>query len=554
MEKPKKSIRNGEQKKMVIEKRNQILQALKSQQFDLLVVGGGITGAGIVWDAALRGLKVALVEKGDFASGTSSRSSKLIHAGLRYVFQKEFGLVHEASMERRYLLDRAPHHVTPLPFIIPSYEDEYPKKWQIRILLTLYDILARFRNYKRHRRISRKFLLDTVPGIKEENLIGGYVYYDAKMDDARLTFQIIRAAEDAGAILLNYAEVVKFIKEGAKIRGVRVLDKTSGTQLDIHASLVVVATGPWTDKVLTLDNPDHQAIVRPTKGVHIITPRFMPPCERFGDFGLVTKGPDRRIAFIIPWDEYTIVGTTDTDFTESFDEVYPTEEDIEYLVATANRSIPNAISRKDIFSAYAGVRPLVAPLGKEGASESDVSRTHQIGETDSGLMFIIGGKYTTFRVMAKEMVDNVIPRLGKKLNKYRCQTKKEDLAPIEDYYSHATTLGLSKELTKRIARDYGRKALEFLHFAENIENGFDRFDSSLYVNADIHYSVLVEQALHLSDIMMRRTQLFMRPRQGLDLIPRIITEMKPLLSWSSEEMEKEMQLFRKDLGIIFNSD
>ncbi|MFX0209072.1 MAG: glycerol-3-phosphate dehydrogenase/oxidase, partial [Candidatus Hodarchaeota archaeon] len=354
---------------MVLEKRQQILQTFKAQKFDLLIIGGGITGAGIAWDAALRGLKVALVEKGDFASGTSSRSSNLIHAGLRYVFQKEFKLVREASMERRHLLDKAGHHVTPLPIIIPSYEDEKPNKLQIRLLLTFYDILAMFRNYKRHRRVSKKYLLNTVPGMREENLIGGYIYYDAKMDDARFTLQIVRAAEDAGAILLNYAEVVELIKNEAEVCGTRIVDKTNGNQFDIQASLVIVATGPWTDKILTLDDPNHQAIVRTTKGVHIITSRLMPSCEKFGDIGMVTKGPDGRFAFIIPWGEYSIVGTTDTDFEKSSDEVTPTEEDIEYLIATANRFIPNAISRKDIFSIYAGVRPLVAPLGKEAASE-----------------------------------------------------------------------------------------------------------------------------------------------------------------------------------------
>ncbi|MFX1514509.1 MAG: glycerol-3-phosphate dehydrogenase/oxidase [Promethearchaeota archaeon] len=539
---------------MVTEKRNRILQTLKSLNFDLLVIGGGITGAGIAWDAALRKLKVALVEKGDFASGSSSRSSKLIHAGLRYVTQGEFRLVHEGSAERRYLLKKAPHHVTPLPFIVPSYEDEKIKKWKIRLLLTLYDILAGFRNYRRHRRVSKKFLLENVPGMKKENLIGGYIYYDAKMDDARLTLQILRAAEDAGATLLNYAEVIEFIKEDGEIHGTKIVDRTTGDQFDIQSKLVIVATGPWTDKILELDDSHHQSIVRPTKGIHIITPRFMPPCEKYGDIGMVTIGPDGRFAFIIPWNEYTIVGTTDTDFTESPDEVYPTKEDIEYLVATANRFIPNAISYKDVFSAYAGVRPLVSPLDKEGASESDVSRTHEIGETDSGLIFIIGGKYTTFRVMAKEIVDKVVQKLGKNRRKYRCRTKQEDLAPQDNFYSLTSRLGLSEDLVNRIARDYGRKACEFLQLAQKIENGFDRLDSSLYIKADIHYSILEEQMHHLSDFMLRRTQLFMRPKQGLDLVSTIISEMKSYTSWTSEEIIKEEQDFQKELGIIFNSD
>ena len=251
--------------------------------------------------------------------------------------------------------------------------------------------------------------------------------------------------------------------------------------------------------------------------------------------------------------DHSIVGTTDTYFDGSPDDVWPTEEDVEYLIATANKTIPGAISRRDVISAYAGIRPLIQPLKKrEKMKESDISRSHEIGETSSGLIFIAGGKYTTFREMAEETVNKLVRKLGMKVSK--CQTKQEFLHESPNFYKIAKENGISEIIAERIVVDYGRKASEFLNFAKSIENCFDPIGSSDYLKADIHYAVKVELALHLSDIMMRRTQLFMRPGQGLDIIDEIVQEMGQILSWGSDIVNEEIESFKKDLGLIFNNE
>jgi len=539
---------------MQLEKRAKVLQTIRTTELDMLVVGGGVTGAGIAWDAALRGLKVALVEKGDFACGTSSRSSKLIHAGLRYVSQGEFGLVRSASKERRYLLDNAGHHVTPLAFLIPSYAGEKPSRRKVRLGLLIYDMLASFKNYRSHFSVSKGRVTGLVPGIRTENLLGGLIYYDAKMDDARLTIQVIRAAEDAGAACVNYAEVVGFLKSNGKVLGARVVDLSTGDGMDIRAEIVILAAGAWTDQLLLLDDPSHVPVLRPTKGVHITVPRIIPPDGEIGDLALVSKGPDDRVTFIVPWGDYSLVGTTDTDFDRPPEEAIPTEEDIDYVIASANRFIPGAVSREDVLSAYAGVRPLVGRLSTGGEkSESEVSRTHEIGETASGILFIVGGKYTTFRTMAKEVVDKAIRTFGKNPRQFRSMTAREKLSGPAGILRSALEAGFSEEVSKRILIDYGRKTMEFLELATTLDRGSEHLGSSLYVRADIRYAVEEELALHLTDLMMRRTQLFLRPGQGLDLAKPVAIEMGNLLSWTSDKVLEEMEAFRRDLGMIFSS-
>jgi glycerol-3-phosphate dehydrogenase len=394
---------------MATPSRSTIRAQLSAGPFDLLVIGGGITGAGIARDAALRGLRTALVERDDFASGTSSRSSRLVHGGVRYLEHGYLHLVFESSRERRILLAIAPDLVHPLQFTWPVYRGARLPRWKIVAGLWLYDLLSLFRNAHPHRALSADAVLAEEPRLRRDTLTGGALYFDAATDDARLTLANVLSAVEAGAAAINYAAATALLTEEGRVCGATVHDRIAGTTFDVRARVVVNACGPWTDTVARLADPAAPPALRGSKGVHITV-----PAERIGNRNAVTMldPADGRVMFTLPGGDVTIIGTTETETTEDPHEVRPTAVDVQYLVDAANAFWPGAqLTISDVITAWAGIRPLIA---SHAANAGSASREHAITVGKQGVVAITGGKLTTYRAMAEEVVDVVEHRLGRR--------------------------------------------------------------------------------------------------------------------------------------------
>lgn len=532
--------------------RQGIILELGRERFDILVVGGGITGAGIARDAAMRGYKVALVDKGDYASGTSSKSSKLVHGGVRYLELYEFGLVFEASRERRTLLQIAPHLVQALPFLFPVYKDARWKPWMIDVGMWLYDALATFRNVKRHRMYSSKEIKQLMPGIDTGNISGGAYYYDAQVDDARLTLETIRAAFSHGACVTNYVQVDELLKENGKVVGVRAHDAGSGQALDIHARVVVNATGPWTDTLLQLDDPGAARRLRPTKGVHIFVPR-----AKIGGTNAVAfpAHSDGRLMFVIPWGDFSIIGTTDTDYEGDYDKVYADEADVDYCLAAANHAFPDSpIEKSDVISAYAGLRPLVLQLGK---SATKTSREHEIWTAESGLTTIAGGKLTTYRSMAQELVDIVAKRLRDEFDvqpQRQCETAQTPLIEANGLLLRDGQLpplsgasGLAEDVVTHLIHSHGPEYSRILEIAKRETALTERVVDGLpYIWAEIPYAIEQEMAVTPSDILSRRMHILNEARDhGIAAAPQVAMRLGKFLGWDGGERDRALAAFEE---------
>nr|MBC8446912.1 glycerol-3-phosphate dehydrogenase/oxidase [Chloroflexota bacterium] len=390
------------------------LERLATEPLDLLVIGGGVTGTGVAWDAALRGLRVGLLEKEDFGSGTSGRSARLIHGGLRYLAHFQIGLVYESSRERRTLLRIAPHLVRPLPFLYPLYKGGKDRRLKIRAGMWMYDALALFRNIHIHRMLNREETLEAEPCVAADRLLGAAEYHDAHVDDARLTLATAQAAQRAGALVANHVRVTGFLRDDTgQISGVTAGDELRGETLHIAARSVVNATGVWADAVMGLDEPQAGRRLRPSKGIHIVVER--------GCFGnshaiVFTSPQDERLLFLVPWGHRAFIGTTETDYDGDLDHPYATGEEVTYLLEATNLAFPDVqLTEDDIISTWAGMRPLIADEdGADGDEKDayDLSREHEIFESDAGLISIAGGKLTTYRHMAEQIVDRVVARLA----------------------------------------------------------------------------------------------------------------------------------------------
>ena len=403
------------------------LRRLAAEPFDVLVIGGGITGAGVALDAAARGLRTALVERHDFAAGTSSKSSKMVHGGLRYLQQRDFRLVYEALHERQRLLDNAPHLVAPLPFLIPLFgRDGVVNKGVARAYATalwIYDATGGWRIGKRHRRIGRAETLDHLPTLRTDRLVAGFLYYDARADDARLTLAIARtAALDHGAVVANYAEVTRLRHDdGGRVVGARVHPTAPGDDepaaargdFDVTATVVVNATGVWADEVRALDEGAEPHTLRPAKGIHVTVPRSKLPA----DIAAVIPVPaDRRSIFVVPWPDGDDVylGTTDTAWDGSLDDPACLPEDVDYVLRAANAITTVPLTRDDVTGVWAGLRPLLDPSGHHVSERTaDLSRHHTVTRSGHGLVTVTGGKLTTYRLMAEDTVDMVVGLLGR---------------------------------------------------------------------------------------------------------------------------------------------
>lgn len=523
--------------------------------FDVLVVGGGITGAAAARDAAGRGLNVALVDAGDWGHGTSSRSSRLVHGGLRYLETYNFGLVFEASAERRRLLELAPHLVRPLPFVFPVYLGG-PTPWlMLQAGMWLYDALSLFRNIRRHRILSRADVQREEPKLRIDGLSGAAMYYDASVDDARLTLANARGAHESGAAVVPHAEVTGFLNEGG-MAGARVRDRLTGAQAEVRARVVINATGPWSDAVRRLADPQAKPRLRPTKGVHILVER-----ERIGNRNAITfQSPvDGRVMFVLPWGDFSYVGTTDTDFHGSPADVRAEPADVEYLVKSANSVFPDArLTAADVVSTWAGIRPLLAPA-QGGGHESATSREHEIWWDRSGLLSIAGGKLTTYRVMAEELIDRAADRLQRKHKVESGISPTADLplpgAPPGSWTDFAKriveevdALGIGGEVGRHLARAYGEDADALLAAI--------RADASLgeriapgrpYVWAEVPHAVRNEMALTLEDVLIRRLHLFYEARDGGLSVARAIAERmagEAGIGWDAAQIDAQVERYR----------
>lgn len=496
---------------------------LARETFEVAVIGGGITGAGIALDAISRGLTVALIEKRDFASGTSSRSSKLIHGGLRYLEQFEFGLVREALRERARLTANAPHLSRPLRFLVPIYSrgNRSPlgnSKLKLRLGLWLYDRLAGRHTIARHCWLARDDALKLAPRLEPEHLRGAFLYTDCLTDDARLVIEVIKAAAARGAVVANYARAAAFIRDDARLAGIEIEDQLHHRRIRLQARVVVNATGVWADEVACLADPSARKRLRPSKGIHIVL-----PAEKFHNTAavLIPSLGEQRFLFVIPWQGRTVIGTTDTDYTGDLDDPQATRDEIERLVESAARYFPEAvISMNDVINSYAGLRPLV---GGDSASTKDVSRREEIAESPSGLISITGGKLTTWRQMAERAVDRVVQKLGRDGVAKPSLTAQLHLAngAARNANTDAEATRAAREFAVPVAtvehlmQSYGgnyRAVLDLTRESSALKRGL--IDDLPHIEAEAVYAARYEMAATVEDVLARRTRLALLARNG----------------------------------------
>ena len=535
--------------------RAQIREALK-QQFDILVVGGGVTGAGIARDASMRGLKSAVVEMRDLAFGTSSRSSKLVHGGLRYLEHAEFALVFESVSERRILMDIAPHLVTAQGFLFPVFQDSRRSLFEINVGMWLYDGLSLFRSPKIHKSLSKSKLKEQEPALRQKGLKGAPLYYDCATDDARLTLETALDAQKYGAVIATYTRVLSFLKEDARIIGVRVRDELSGEEFDIHAESVVNATGPWSDRIREMSQKETKKRLRPTKGIHIV----IPTDKLHLNNAVVCFHPkDGRVLFAIPWGDRTYIGTTDTDYQEDPGVVAASSEDVHYLVDVTNHYFPGTgLHVDDVISTWAGVRPLVSDENSD--DESATSREHDLRLSEDGLITIAGGKLTTYRKMAAEVVDKSIEylRVIGALPKLRSAQTSEEPLPgavgwpeegglswIEEELKEKYGQLLSQETRVLLAKNYGMRSFDVVDLIKEDDRLSEKIQEDRpEIMAQVRFGIDEELAFSLRDIFIRRTQLFFRAHdQGLSAVERVAGYMAERLSWNEDTIQKEKEAY-----------
>jgi len=507
------------------------LARMRSESFDLLVVGGGIVGAGIARDAAMRGLTTALLEREDFASGTSGKTSRLVHGGLRYLRNLKIGLVRQAVRERDVLLRQAPNLVRPLAFALPVYRGRGLRRTTIRLGLFVYDSLSRAKILPRRRWLSSEALRFIEPELTERGLLGGGLYYDAVANDGRLVLAVVRAAADAGAVIANHAEVAELLRPQGRVVGARVLDRISNESFDVRASVVVNATGVWLDRLR--DRPAGPRTLRPTKGIHIFLPR-----ARVGNRAAVALNTTRddRTIFVLPWGALTLVGTTDTYYPGDPDRVVPEAEDVAYLLEGVNEAFPMArVGFGDVVSAYAGLRPLVG--GRSSTKESDISREHEIFEDPDGLISIAGGKLTTHRAMAEDVVDRACRRLRRAL---ACRTEATPLGSASDAEASFRALGFDEGTAAHLSARHSPEAIRpFL----DSPRGRERILHALpHLWAEVDIAVEGEMALTLADVMVRRLGLFYESAdQGLSVAVEVADRIAARLGWEPYRVERELR-------------
>lgn len=526
------------------QQRSSDIESLKSEAFDILVIGGGVTGAGIALDAASRGLSVALVEAADLASGTSSRSSKLIHGGLRYLEQYDFRLVKEALREREMMVTSlAPHLVKPVSFIYPL-TGRFKERTYVGAGLALYDIL---RGFKRalpwHKHLDQRRIAKIAPSLRSDIILGGIQYFDAQVDDARHTMMIARTAKRYGARIITRAEVVDLLKTGKRIHGAKV-SVDGGKPFEVKSKVVVLAGGVWTTALYEKFGVKPGYQVRMSKGAHIVVPGDAISAEG----GVIIK-TDLSVLFIIPWFGKWIVGTTDTDYNEDPTQPVASDADIDYILDQANRVLKPRLKRSDILGVYAGLRPLIS--SSPDSPTTKLSREHIVDRPAPGFVSIAGGKYTTYRVMAEDAVDIACAELRRITPD--SETATLPLIGADGYQalknripSIAKEYGISEAIAHHLIDRYGSLMIEILDLAKQ-EKLMDLLHPELpYIKAEIKYAVEAEGAMNLVDIIDRRTRIgFESDDHGLSIIDSVATIAAKSLGWNAARKKKEIEAFKE---------
>ena len=519
------------------------LAALASVELDVLVIGGGVVGAGCALDAVTRGLTVGLVEARDYAAGTSSRSTKLFHGGLRYLEQFNFHLVFEALRERRLVLDSlCPHLARPVPFIYPLTRPI--DRAYVGLGIGVYDVMGAGRGVPSHaRHLSRRKTLESFPSGKRSELRGAIRFYEGQVDDARHTMTIARTAAEYGALVVNSTRVTSFVREGDRVAGVHVSDLETGDGFEIRARQVINAAGVWTDEVQQMVGGRGQFHVRASKGVHLVVPR-----NRINSAtGIITR-TEKSLLFIIPWGSHWIIGTTDTDWKLDLAHPAASQSDIDYLLAHANSLLADPLTREDVVGVYAGLRPL---LSGEADSTSTLSREHAVASPVRGLTVIAGGKYTTYRVMAKDAVDNVVHGLDRTVAP--CVTDRVPLAGAEGWWGVwnsrrliAQRTGLRESVVEHLLGRFGSRYTELVDLiAARPELGEPLPGAPEYLKAEFVYAASHEGALHLEDILTRRTRISIEvPDRGEAAAAQVAELVAPVLGWSPEHAADEVDHYR----------
>jgi len=539
------------------------LSELSSSCFDVLVIGGGVTGAGVAVDAVARGYKVALVEKIDFASGTSSKSTNLVHGGIRYLPNFDFALVHEGLVERGIMLQNVPFMVHPLGFVMPIYEGDRhpvgmpfttPKGIGLGLILDIglwmYDFMAGRRSIRRHRRLSRQALLKYAPDLVTENLKEAYIYYDGQTNDVRLTMALIRTAAQYGANITNYTEVTSFLKENGKISGVHVRDTLKGEEIDVQARYVVNAAGVFAEQVEELTGSRSQASIEPSKGVHLV---FSREDIKIGDAAIVLpETEDKRILFVVPWESRVVFGTTDTG-SGDLDHPTATPEDIAYLLKYINRYFKVHLTEENIISVYAGYRPLVKPHSKSGGSTAKISRSHEVLQSPSGLVSIVGGKLTSYRRMAQDTVDVLSRRDGAKplhpTMSLRLQGSAGWPKAQRELETRGVALGLTPQVIQHLTHSYGSEASVLMDIiAGDASQARLLIEDLHYVYAEVTYACCNEMAMTPYDFLARRTSITLVDRQrGLGIVDEVAALMAKEHGWSFEQQQAMVDAYRTDI-------
>lgn len=532
------------------------LERVRSQPFDVVVIGGGITGAGIARDAALRGLRVALLEKQDFAGGTSGNSARIIHGGLRYVEALQFGVVHQACAERRRLHVLAPHQVSPLPSTYPL-SNSWLRRFKERLGFWAYDALAEYRNlhssaYRRADQLKRD-----EPHVSLRHGRDAIRYWERTADDARLTLATLQAAGDHGAITLNYAGVVGLLKSRGRVAGVGVRDGLSGETFEVRAERVVNAAGPWSDAVRSLDEAGAAPGVRPNKGIHVAVPHARLPLA--GQVIFSAPG-DKRKLYALPWRNTSLIGTTDTDYSGDLEAVHALSDEVAWLLHSVNQAfVDTHLTEADVVSTFAGLRPLIY---SQAANAYRATREHHITVSSSGLISITGGKLTTHRAMAKDVMDLVCAQLQRGAP---CRTDRVPLdsgagtpheVAVLTESARAVASGLDEDIISYLVSAYGSRCTTVLDMAAQDERLGRRMVAGLpYLYAEVRYAVDHELACTLNDVLIRRTRLIHEaPQQGLPLAQNVAALMGEALGWHAEDIVRQVEAYARQVALTRRFD
>lgn len=530
------------------ERHHQNLRALSNETFDVLVVGGGIVGAGAALDAATRGLRVALLEAQDWASGTSSRSSKLIHGGLRYLQSRDFSLVREALHERGVLARSAPHLVRAIPVLYPLRRRLVERPYVTAGVL-LYDGLARLEGgtdgFPKHRQLRRKAIQEQAPALGTQ-FVGGIEYYDGQVDDARFVLTVVRTAAAHGAVVANRVLVTGLERSGDRIVGVRAREAESGAEHLVRARVVVSATGAWSENFGKLSGPDTVLHLRPSKGVHLVVPR-----DRIASRTSLIVPTERSVLFILPWGDHWIIGTTDTEWSYQLARPAATGRDIAYLLGEVNRVLADPLDRDDVEAVYAGIRPLIASTA---ADTTRLSREHAVSTPRPGLVLVSGGKYTTYRLMARDAIDAAIAdgglRQGPSVSECVQLLGAADVEELSRRESLAVQNELPAATAARLVGRYGTLVAEVLSGAGADSSLREPLSSaSDYRGFEVVYAVTHEGARHLEDVLTLRTRLSIEQRdRGAEVAKVVAGLMRPLLGWSEQQMHREIADYKRHVA------